>query len=49
MSVIYLDLPSPANSERSTPRHRTSSPTCAGIHDLATHQMYWPSASRQKR
>ena len=27
MSVIYLDLPSPANSKRSTPRHRTSSPT----------------------
>ena len=25
---------------RSTPRHRTSSPTCAGIHDLSTHKLY---------
>ena len=40
MSVIYLDLPSLANSVRSTPRHRTSSPTYVGIHDLATHQTY---------
>jgi len=49
MPVIYLDLPSPANSERPTPRHRTSSPTCAGIHGLTTHQAYGPSVLRQKR
>jgi len=41
-SVIYLDLPSPANSERFTPRHRTGSPTCAGVHNLSTHQSYCP-------
>lgn len=25
---------------RSTPRHRTSRPTCADIHDLSTHKAY---------
>jgi len=49
MSVIYLDLPSPANSEQSTPRHRASNPTCVGVHDLTTHQAYGPPAFRQKR
>ena len=40
-SVCHLSWPCvTAWLQRSTPRHRASHPTCAGIHDLTTHQTY---------
>ena len=49
-SVCHLSRPSvTCRLERPTPRHRAGSPTYAGVHGLATHEMYGPPVSPSER
>jgi hypothetical protein len=48
--VCHLSRPAvTCRLERPTPRHRAGSPTCAGVHGLATHEMYGPPVLPSER